>query len=193
MLGWPLRSPLHERPDGGGGGVEDRETPYFSISAPEAVPLRPVRGAFVQEHRRAVGQRAVDDIGMPRHPADIGGTPVHVVVFEVEDVLGGRGHACQIPARRVQNAFRLARRAGRVQGYKAGLRRPSAVPACLIGRHPPSAGATRNRALLHGTLLGVVSPVDDDHFLNGRFAFHGRPPASFRRTGHCRAASRRPR
>ena len=54
---------------------------------PEAVRLGLVRRAFVHEDRRAVRERAVDDVAVAGDPADVGGAPVDVVLLEIEDVL----------------------------------------------------------------------------------------------------------
>ena len=88
---------------------------------PEPVPRGRVGRAFVHEARRAVGERAVHEIGVARHPADVGGAPVDVVVLEVEDPLRGRVDPDEIAGRRVQDALRLARRARRVQDVERVL------------------------------------------------------------------------
>ena len=38
-------------------------------------------------HVRAARERAVDDVAVAGHPADVGRAPVEVVVAQVEDVL----------------------------------------------------------------------------------------------------------
>ena len=80
-------APLHERPDRGRRGVEDRRLVLLD-DRPEPVLVGMVGRAFVDHARRAVRERAVDDVGVTGDPADVGGAPVDVGVgMEVEDVL----------------------------------------------------------------------------------------------------------
>ena len=60
-------------------------------------------------------KRTVDDVAVTGDPADVGGAPPDVVVFQIEDVLRRRDDPGQIAAGRVDDALRLARRAGRVK------------------------------------------------------------------------------
>src|SRR5690606_28583377 len=84
-LGGDLVAPLHERADRGGRGVEDAHAVLLH-DLPEAALVRGVRGAFVHDLGGAVGERAVDDVGVAGDPADVGGAPVHVGLgLEVED------------------------------------------------------------------------------------------------------------
>ena len=82
----PLVAPLDEGADGGRRRVEDVDAVLLD-DLPEAILARMVRGALVHHRGRAVGQRAVDDVAVARHPADVGGTPVGVVLAQVEDPL----------------------------------------------------------------------------------------------------------
>src|SRR3712207_8429287 len=60
--------------------------------------------------------RSVDDVGVARDPADVGGAPVDVGVgLEVEDELVRVRAAGEVAAGRVQDALRLGRRAARVE------------------------------------------------------------------------------
>ena len=75
-----------------------------------------VRHALVHHDRGAVGQRAVDDVAVAGHPADVGGAPEDVGLgVEVEHVLVGVGDLGQVAAGRVHDALRLAGRARRVE------------------------------------------------------------------------------
>ena len=80
--------PGRERADGGGRGVELGH-PVLVAHLPEARGIRVVRYALEQQGNGAVGQRAVDDIAVAGDPADIGGTPENVVVFQIECPLSG--------------------------------------------------------------------------------------------------------
>ena len=109
-----LGAPAHEGADGGRRGVEDRHAVALD-DLPEAILVRPVGRAFVHHDGGAVGERAVDDVAVAGHPADVGRAPVDVVVLQVEDPLGGGVAADQVAGGRVDDALRLARRAGRVE------------------------------------------------------------------------------
>ena len=80
MLRRPVGAPPHERADRGRRGVEDRDAVALD-DLPEAILLRPVGRAFVHHHRRAVGERTVDDVAVAGDPADVGRAPVDVVVL----------------------------------------------------------------------------------------------------------------
>ena len=110
----PVGAPLHERANRRRRRVEDRDAVALD-QTPEAILLRPVGRAFVHQHRRAVRQRAVHDVAVAGDPADVGGAPVHVVVPQIEDPLRRRVRADEIAAGRVDDALRLAGRAGRVE------------------------------------------------------------------------------
>src|SRR2546422_11493522 len=84
-----FRSPFalaRDGPDGGGSGVEDRHLVLVD-DVPEAPPVRVLGDAFEHQAGRAVGQRAVDDVAVARHPAAVGGAPELVVFLDVEDQL----------------------------------------------------------------------------------------------------------
>ena len=116
----PLVAPFDERADGRRRGVADGD-PVFLDQIPPAVLRGRVGRALVHEHRRAVGQRTVHDVRMPRDPAHVGGAPVNIVLAQIEDVFGRLVRAEQVTRRRVQNALRLAGRPARVQDEKRML------------------------------------------------------------------------
>ncbi len=77
---------LHERPDRGRGGVEERDAVVLDDLPPAARLGGGVGRALVEHLRDAVGERSVDDVGVAGDPADVGGAPVDVGVrLEVED------------------------------------------------------------------------------------------------------------
>ncbi|EON25613.1 acetyl-CoA synthetase [Nocardioides sp. CF8] len=120
MLGGDVVAPLHERPDRGGRGVEDRDA-VLRDDLPPAALVRGVGSAFVHHLRRAVGERSVDHVGVAGHPADVGGAPVDVVVLEVEDRPVRVGRAGEVAAGRVQDALGGAGRAGGVHDVERVL------------------------------------------------------------------------
>ncbi len=121
VLRRPLRAPLHEGADRRRRRVEDRDAVALD-DVPEAAARGRVGRALVHQARRAVGERAVDDVGVPGDPADVGRAPVHVLVLEVEDPLRRRVRADEVAARRVEDALRLSGRAGGVQDVERVLR-----------------------------------------------------------------------
>src|SRR6516162_121669 len=65
----------HQRADRRGRGIEYPDVVLVD-DLPEARRVRVVGYALEHQAHRAVGERAVDDIAMPCHPADIGGAPI---------------------------------------------------------------------------------------------------------------------
>ena len=83
---------------------------------PPATTMWSVRCAFINHLRRAVCERAVDNVGVTGHPADVGGTPVHIGFwFEIKNVVMREGRLRQVATTRVQDAFGLTGGARRVQ------------------------------------------------------------------------------
>ena len=74
-----------------------------------------VGNALEHQRRRAVGERAVDDVAVAGDPADVGGAPVDVAVVVVEDVLVRHRGEDEIAAGGVHDALRRAGRAGGVE------------------------------------------------------------------------------
>ncbi len=69
-----------------------------------------------------VGERSVDDVAVPRDPANVGRAPVHVVLVDVEDVPVGDGDPGHVSTGGVHDALRLSGRPGRVQDVQDVLR-----------------------------------------------------------------------
>ena len=74
-----------------------------------------VRHALEQNGGGAVGQRAIDDVGVAGDPADVGGAPVDFARTVVEDPLVGQRGVHQVAAGGMQHALRLAGGAGGVE------------------------------------------------------------------------------
>ena len=105
---------LHQRADRGRRGVEDVDLVLVD-HLPEARHRRIVRHAFEHQRGRAVRERAVDDVAVARHPADVGGAPVDVAVVIVEhDLVRHRGEQI-VAGGGVQHALRLSGRARGVE------------------------------------------------------------------------------
>ena len=85
-------SPLHERANGGGGGVEDGHLVLVD-DAPPAVAPSGVGSPLVHHRGGPVGQGSVDDVTVPGDPPDVRCRPEDVCLrLEIEDqAVGGRG------------------------------------------------------------------------------------------------------
>ncbi len=104
----------HQGADGRRRSVEDIDVMLVD-DFPETSLIGEVGHTLEHQCRRAVGERAVDDIGVTCHPAHIRRAPVDVAVMIVEDIL--MRHRCidEIAAGCVQHALRLAGGAGGVE------------------------------------------------------------------------------
>src|SRR5581483_12515603 len=80
----------------------------FIDDGPEAVAVGKVGSAFVHERSGAVGQGPKHDVRVAGNPADVCGTPIDVVFFNVEDVAMSGGYADQVTGGSVHDALRLA-------------------------------------------------------------------------------------
>ncbi len=111
---------LDEGADRGRRGVENRDA-VFLDHFPESPEVREIRSAFIHHLGHPVGERAIDDVGMPGDPADVGGAPVNIVVAHVEDVFAGRIGAGEVAARGVEDALGLPGRSRGVENEKRVL------------------------------------------------------------------------
>ena len=109
-----LLARAHQRADRGRSGIEDVDLMLVD-DFPEAAHRRIVRDAFEHQGRRAVGERAVDDVAVARDPTDVGGAPVDVALVIVEDILVGHRGKDEISAGGVDDALGRAGRAGGVE------------------------------------------------------------------------------
>src|SRR6185437_730943 len=107
MLAGPFFSLADQRTDRGGRCVKDRDLVALD-HVPPAVEGRVIGSAFVHHRRRARRERPINDVAMASDPTDIGGTPVDIVLAQIEDPLHGHVALQQVAASRVQDAFRPA-------------------------------------------------------------------------------------
>src|SRR5271170_6256030 len=117
MLARPLLSPFDESANGGGSGVENVDLVTVD-DAPEAVGFGVVGRAFVHQAGGAVLEDAVDDVAVSGDPADVGGTPVGVFFFKVENPFGSGVGADGISAGGVDEALGFAGGAGGVKNVE---------------------------------------------------------------------------
>ena len=129
--------------------------------APEARGGRIVRHAFEHEGGGAVRQRAVQDVAVARHPADVGRAPIDIAVVIVEDILVRHGGIDQIAAGRMHNALGFAGRARRVEneqrvlGLHLGGGQSAETFSSLLVQPNVAAGGPRHR---------IAGAADDETF-----------------------------
>ena len=164
-----LHSPLHERPDGGRSGVEDRRLLLLD-NLPEAAFMRCVWRSLVDEDARTRGQWSVGHVAMTSDPAAIGRAPEEVVITQVKDPLGGRLHPHHVAGCRVLDSLRLSGRSARVEdkqrrlgihGRRRGVGRHSChevVPPHITSRHHVD---------------GLAGAIEHDHMLHARRLLEG--------------------
>ncbi len=104
----------HQRADRGRCGVEDGDAEPVD-RLPEAAEVRIIGDAVEHDGRRAIHQRAVDDVAVAGDPADVGGAPEDVVRPIVEDPVERRRGPDRIAAGGVDDALRLSGRSRRVE------------------------------------------------------------------------------
>ncbi len=139
--------PLHERANGRRRRVEDRD-PIALDEIPEPVLVRPIRGPLVHDAGGAGGQRAVHQVRVPGHPADIRRAPEHVVVPQVEHPSGGRERLGHVAAGGVHDALRLPGRPRRVEDVEHVLRVHHGGLADRLG-------------IGHQAVVPMIPPLDD--------------------------------
>ena len=129
---------------------EHRGALVLGDDAPERARVRRAdRLALVEDRGAAVEQRRVDDVGVPDHPADVGGRPVHLAGLDAVVVLHRPGERDHVAAIVAHHALRDAGRAGGVEDVER------------VGREHRHAG----RGLVRGERL-----------LAQRWPSHGRGP-----------------
>ena len=78
---------------------------------PEAPGIGPAWHAFKHQRGRAIRERAIDDIAMPGHPADIGGAPIDFAIAVIENFFMRVRCPNHIAAGGVQHTLGFARAA----------------------------------------------------------------------------------
>ncbi len=169
VLRRPLLAPAHERADRGRRGI-DNVRAVLVHNRPEAPAVGEVGRAFVHHGRRAVRQRAIDNVRVARHPADVGRAPIHIVFLDVEDVAVRRAGAHQIAARGVHHALGLARRAACIQDeqHVLGVHRLRRALIRSVGDEfvPPEVAHGR-----HGNRRRLPDAIEHDDSFDARRVF----------------------
>ena len=97
----------HQHPQGGGGGENYVDAVFFDGFV-EYAGMGVVYGALAEYGRGPGYQRGVDDITVAYHPADVGGAPEYVIVFDIPESLEVVVGADHITAVDVLDAFGFA-------------------------------------------------------------------------------------
>ncbi|MNE64858.1 hypothetical protein D3C80_1602960 [compost metagenome] len=149
----------HQGAQGRGGGVEDVDL-MLVHHLPEAADGGIVGHALEHQGRRRIGQGAVDDIGVARDPAHVGGAPEHLAGAVIEHQLMGIAGPEQIAAGGVQHALGLSGRAGGVEDEQRvfGVHRLGRA----VGRGLVRLDAPVQVAALDERNLGAGVAQDDD-------------------------------
>ena len=108
VLLWPVIAPLDEGSNCRRCRVEDTDTVFFD-DLPEPSVMWPVGGPFVHHRRGTVRQRAVNDVTVPGDPANVGGTPVGIFFFQVEDPFRRHHRTERVSAGCMQNPLGFPR------------------------------------------------------------------------------------
>src|SRR5579875_894891 len=102
-----VRPRLAQHAYGRGGGVEEVDTqPFGYPPGPPGVGVG--RGTLVHDAGRPQGKGAVDDVGVPGDPADVGEAPIGVLRVDVQVELGGPGDVGQVAPGGVLGSLGLA-------------------------------------------------------------------------------------
>ena len=113
--------------------------------------MRADRQALIQNRRHAADQRAVDDVAMPHHPADVAGAEIGLAGFGAKNMLHAGSQRHGVTAGVALHAFGLA-------GGAAGVQRVAGV-----GGLQPDTGNHRGGALFAQGAPEMVAPGHDVH------------------------------
>ncbi len=164
VLRRPFGSPAHESADRGGRGVNNVDAILLD-DRPEPAAVGKVRSAFVHQRCGAIGQRAVDDVRVPGHPANVRRAPVDVVLLHVKNVAVSGGDADQISGRGMHNAFGFAGGAAGVKDIEhvLGVHR---LGVALVGRGAIASCHQRSRPACMVGIGRLADSLHHDHFFN---------------------------
>ena len=113
LLG-PLIAPFHVHADGRGRSVVDRDLVLFD-DLPHAAKIRVVRGTLINDGSDPVHERPIVEVRVAGDPAHVRGTPVDIVLVEVEVPFAGGIDLDRISAGGVHHALGFPRGARGVE------------------------------------------------------------------------------
>ena len=133
------------------GGAEHHSDAVLLHQLPPDAAVWARGQTLIQNGRHAANQRAVDDVAMPHHPADVAGAEIGLAGLGAKNMLhaGRQGHG--ITAGIALHALGLA-------GGAAGVQRVAGV-----GGLQPDAGNHRGGALFAQGAPQIIPPGDDVH------------------------------
>ena len=81
----------------------------FIADLPKTRRIRIGRHTLKHHSGRTIGERAVNNISVPCDPPHISGTPIHIIFFEIENII--MCHSCpdKVTTSCVQNTLRFSR------------------------------------------------------------------------------------
>ena len=155
----PFVAFTHQRAQRGRRGVEGRDLVLVD-DLPEAAEIGIVGDALVHQRGRAVGERAIDDIAVPRDPAHVRSAPEHLALAIIENVLVGVGRPEQIAAAGVEHALGLAGRAAGIEDEQRVLR-PHRLGRAVGGGGVDQIAIPLVAAVLHRYVHAAMADDDD--------------------------------
>jgi 3',5'-cyclic AMP phosphodiesterase CpdA len=152
VLGQEGRVLLLQHAHGGGRAEHHRDLVLLDQAPPDA-GVRPGRQALVHDGGHAGDQRAVDDVAVAHHPADVAGGEVGLAGLAAEDVLHAGGQRHRIAAGVALHALGLA-------GGAAGVERVAGVVASsqVAGHHGVEVLARAGGVVLVAAGHGPTAP-----------------------------------
>ncbi len=107
-------------------------TPCLSTTSQKRPGVGIIGDALKHQRDRAIGERAVDNIGVARDPPNVSRAPVDLATIVIEDILVGHGGVDHVAAGGVQHTLGLTGRARGVENEQAGPPRsfPRAHTSC---------------------------------------------------------------
>ena len=135
----------------GSGRAEHHGDAVLLHQLPPDAAMGPRGQALVQDGRHAADQRAVDDVAMPHHPADVAGAEIGLAGLGAKNMLHAGGQRHGVTAAVALHALGLA-------GGAAGVQRVTGV-----GGFQPDAGNHRGGALFAQSAPEMVPPGNDIH------------------------------
>ena len=171
-------APAHKGADGRGRGVKDGAA-ILGDDGPEPIPVGIIRRTLVHHRSGPVRQRPIDNVAVAGDPANIGGTPIDIRLFQVENPLGSGIDAGQIAAGGVDDALGLAGSAAGVEHIEhiLAVHRLRSAGQRLAGHqvvppHIPPGGHP---------LRGLAGAADDHHLFHRGSALQGGVGVLFQR------------
>src|SRR5712692_2713400 len=109
-----LISMFHQRPNGRRSSVQNRYGVVL-YDAPDAVGLGIIESAFKHDTGQTMHERPEDNVAVSRYPANVGSTPVNVLIPTVKDPFLSSIDMDQVASGAVDCTLRLSSRSRSIQ------------------------------------------------------------------------------